>query len=415
MSVVNGPNMGMKYGYEDKQDGWGDGYNYGQRVADWGLQPSIDARGPQSSPPTSPEIEPGSACIVSPSPFGDFADHANAIALRTELEGEGAWIFLTPKDGWEVFTILPPDGSSSVPRRLTLRYIQGEWAPTEQPAPPIKQAEGASPGSASAQGDSTIALGGDSRAVYPGDIVLGVSADSPLNGRDPDDPTAQPRDANIALGYQAVVRGKASVALGAGSRVYNDQEYLVSIGDVDPANAAEPVFLRRLTGLDYGSDPFDAVCLRQMQEAGGYSVLDVQSTAQIVRYPDAKLALVQALVGANQPWQVAPDQMRSGWVLKGFAYKVVTANAAVTGINVGVNTGDSPLGYDDTLTQDGTIPATSGAEGIYMLQTPYAARRNTSLVFCTQDQGVNFPSTVDSFAMYIVAIYERHEASWSIS
>lgn len=97
------PNLGIKQGYADLEDGWGADVNGNFRALDLLVQARVIDKD-LSVAPSSPSD--GDAYIVAASPTGAWASQAGKIArYRATAAGTGAaaWEFYTPKAGWQVW------------------------------------------------------------------------------------------------------------------------------------------------------------------------------------------------------------------------------------------------------------------------------------------------------------------------
>ncbi|MEW6775039.1 MAG: DUF2793 domain-containing protein [Bdellovibrionota bacterium] len=96
MPATTGPNLGLRYGYANRESGWGANSNDDIKKLDAVVHLSILDRD-LSAPPGSPAA--GGRYIVGSSPTGAWATHAGEIAVYRD----GAWAFYVPKAGWRVW------------------------------------------------------------------------------------------------------------------------------------------------------------------------------------------------------------------------------------------------------------------------------------------------------------------------
>lgn len=105
MPATAQPNLGLKQGYSDLEDGWGSDMNANLRALDLLVQARVIDKD-LSTPPASPTD--GDAYIVGASPVGAWASNAGKVArYRAASAGTGAaaWEFFAPKAGWSVWVI----------------------------------------------------------------------------------------------------------------------------------------------------------------------------------------------------------------------------------------------------------------------------------------------------------------------
>lgn len=96
MAALQGPNLGVNYGWSVRESGWHTGMDANLKLLDAVLQLSVKSRA-VATPPGSPAN--GDRYIVASSPTGAWAGKASQIAVRIE----GAWTFVVPKIGWTCF------------------------------------------------------------------------------------------------------------------------------------------------------------------------------------------------------------------------------------------------------------------------------------------------------------------------
>jgi len=96
MAAIQGPNLGINYGWASRESGWNTGMDSNLKLLDAVLQLSVKSRA-QATPPATPAN--GDRYIVAASPTGVWAGKAGQIASRVE----GAWSFFVPKIGWTCF------------------------------------------------------------------------------------------------------------------------------------------------------------------------------------------------------------------------------------------------------------------------------------------------------------------------
>lgn len=91
MPALQGPNLGINYGWDLKENGWKDGMDANLKKMDALVQLAV--AGVVNAPSVSAN---GTRYIVGTAPTGEFTGHANAVAVRVA----GAWEFYTPSAGW---------------------------------------------------------------------------------------------------------------------------------------------------------------------------------------------------------------------------------------------------------------------------------------------------------------------------
>ena len=96
MAALQGPNLGVNYGWSVRESGWHTGMDANLKLLDAVLHLSVKSRA-VATPPGSPAN--GDRYIVASSPTGAWAGKASQIAVRIE----GAWTFVVPKIGWTCF------------------------------------------------------------------------------------------------------------------------------------------------------------------------------------------------------------------------------------------------------------------------------------------------------------------------
>lgn len=96
MAALQGPNLGVNYGWAARESGWNTGMDANLKLFDAILQLSVKSR-TQATPPAAPAN--GDRYIVASNPSGAWAGEAGQVALRIE----GAWTFYTPRLGWLCF------------------------------------------------------------------------------------------------------------------------------------------------------------------------------------------------------------------------------------------------------------------------------------------------------------------------
>lgn len=105
-------NLGLRQGWTDLEDGWGEDMNANLRALDLASMPRVLSR-TLATPPGSPSA--GDAYIVATSPTGAWASRA----LNLARWSGSAWEFMLPKRGWEVWD----DGAQE-----RVRYTGSAWA-----------------------------------------------------------------------------------------------------------------------------------------------------------------------------------------------------------------------------------------------------------------------------------------------
>src|SRR5689334_2660922 len=96
MPGVAGPNLGVKFGWIDHENGWGGDMNVNLRGLDDLVQLAVVDKD-LATPPGSPTE--GQRYIVAASPTGAWVGHAGQIARWFS----GGWIFYAPKEGWRAW------------------------------------------------------------------------------------------------------------------------------------------------------------------------------------------------------------------------------------------------------------------------------------------------------------------------
>lgn len=91
MAALNGPNLGINYGWALGENGWKDGMDANLKMMDAIVQLAV--LGVANSPTVTTN---GTRYIVGTAPTGAFAGHANAVAVRVA----GNWDFYAPANGW---------------------------------------------------------------------------------------------------------------------------------------------------------------------------------------------------------------------------------------------------------------------------------------------------------------------------
>lgn len=99
MAATAGPNLGLTYGYEPGDSGWGvDGYNPGFNMLDALVFLSVIDH-TLSAPPGSPAE--GDRYIVAAGGSGDWSGHSQHVA---RFRGS-AWEFFVPAEGWKAYSL----------------------------------------------------------------------------------------------------------------------------------------------------------------------------------------------------------------------------------------------------------------------------------------------------------------------
>ncbi|MBX6756574.1 MULTISPECIES: DUF2793 domain-containing protein [Pseudomonadota] len=93
MAALQGPNLGVNYGWTARESGWNTGMDANLKLLDAVLQLSVKSRA-QATPPSTPTN--GDRYIVPAAATGVWAGKANQIAVRIA----DAWEFHSPKIGW---------------------------------------------------------------------------------------------------------------------------------------------------------------------------------------------------------------------------------------------------------------------------------------------------------------------------
>lgn len=92
MAALQGPNLGVNYGWATRESGWNTGMDANLKLLDAVLQLSVKSRA-QATPPSTPTN--GDRYIVAPSPTGAWVGKAGQIAVRIDT----GWSFYAPKIG----------------------------------------------------------------------------------------------------------------------------------------------------------------------------------------------------------------------------------------------------------------------------------------------------------------------------
>lgn len=153
MTGTAGPNLGLIFGFDDHDDGWGTSYNTAFEELDAIVHLEVLSAA-LTAPPGSPTA--GDRYIVAASPTGAWSGHAKDVAVYRA----SAWHFFTPKSGWSAYN------------RATstkFRYDSGAWADEGSGGggsgtPPTLVRAGASVGAS-----SSVTLGG---APSQGNVLL---------------------------------------------------------------------------------------------------------------------------------------------------------------------------------------------------------------------------------------------------
>lgn len=95
MPASTGPNLGLKYGWSDRESGYGTDLNADLKRLDALTQLSVKDKD-AATPPGSPAD--GDRYIVAASPTGAWTGHATHVAVWDAAAS--AWTFYTPKKGW---------------------------------------------------------------------------------------------------------------------------------------------------------------------------------------------------------------------------------------------------------------------------------------------------------------------------
>lgn len=93
MAALQGPNLGVNYGWAARESGWNTGMDANLKLLDAVLQLSVKSR-TLAAPPTTPAN--GDRYIVPAAATGVWAGKANQIAVRIA----DAWEYHAPKIGW---------------------------------------------------------------------------------------------------------------------------------------------------------------------------------------------------------------------------------------------------------------------------------------------------------------------------
>lgn len=96
MAAMQGPNLGVNYGWTARESGWNAGMDTNLKLLDAVLQLSVKSRS-QAAPPST--TANGERYIVAGGPSGAWSGKAGQIAVRIE----GTWSFYPPKVGWTCF------------------------------------------------------------------------------------------------------------------------------------------------------------------------------------------------------------------------------------------------------------------------------------------------------------------------
>lgn len=110
MPQKTGPNLGMNYGWDLGESGWNTGMDSNLRKLDAVVNSAV-----LNIVNTPAVTTDGTRYLVGTSPSGDFAGHADQLAVRQE----GAWVFYTPAAGWVTYNLA---------NGKTYRYNGGVWA-----------------------------------------------------------------------------------------------------------------------------------------------------------------------------------------------------------------------------------------------------------------------------------------------
>lgn len=103
MTTFTTPNIGIKAGFQDAEDGWGDEMNYALRLLDATVQSRVLDKD-LTAPPGSPSAN--DAYIVAPSATGAWSGHEGSIAVWGQGDDiSSAWFFITPRSGWQTFVV----------------------------------------------------------------------------------------------------------------------------------------------------------------------------------------------------------------------------------------------------------------------------------------------------------------------
>lgn len=101
MTAFAQPNIGLKAGYIDDEEGWGADMNRNLRIIDTFAQGRVLA---VLDAPSGFEVG-GESYIVGETPSGAFSGHANKVAIY--MAGDDLtspeWAFITPREGWRFF------------------------------------------------------------------------------------------------------------------------------------------------------------------------------------------------------------------------------------------------------------------------------------------------------------------------
>ena len=93
MAAMQGPNLGVNYGWTARESGWNTGMDANLKLLDAVLQLSAKSR-TLGAPPTTPAN--GDRYIVAPSPTGAWSGKTGQIAVRIA----DTWEYHAPKIGW---------------------------------------------------------------------------------------------------------------------------------------------------------------------------------------------------------------------------------------------------------------------------------------------------------------------------
>lgn len=99
MPAIISPKIGLTYGYNDGEDGWGAAMNQNLLTVDSMIQGWVISRA-LAAPPGAPN--PGDMYIVAAAATGDWTGHTGDVAAWT-LYGGGHWLFLTPHYNWRLW------------------------------------------------------------------------------------------------------------------------------------------------------------------------------------------------------------------------------------------------------------------------------------------------------------------------
>jgi len=93
MAALQGPNLGVNYGWTARESGWNTGMDANLKLLDAVLQLSVKSRS-TASPPANPAN--GDRYLIPAAATGEWAGKANQIAVRIA----NAWTYYAPKIGW---------------------------------------------------------------------------------------------------------------------------------------------------------------------------------------------------------------------------------------------------------------------------------------------------------------------------